>query len=461
MARREDAFLGRVRASIAAHAMLRPGDRVMAAVSGGADSVAMLHALRLLEIPLEVAHLDHQTRGGESQADAAFVRALAAELGAPFHLASRPVAREARQAGLSFEQHARVVRYDFLLRVAAERGCAALATAHHADDAAETVLMRLLRGCGPSGLAGVPPVRAERGVRIIRPLIDCARAEVEAWLRAQNIIWREDATNRDPRFRRNKVRHDLLPELAKSYNPRLREALLRLAEAQRLENDALDRIAADALAACLSTPESIARAPFRALHEAIRRRAVLRIAWDRQVEIPFERVADAALFIADAPTGQYFDLGGGVSLYSGRHTIEILHPGAAAASSAGSVPLPIPGEAMALGRHFSATLALAPPPFELAAWCGPNRQVFDADALGARTELRARRAGDRFRPLGMEGVRKLKDYFIDIGIPAPRRDAIPLLIANERIVWVVGHAPGAEAAVTPATKRWVNIEVTP
>ncbi len=460
MSEREDAFLESVHTRIAAHKMVQPGDRVLAAVSGGADSMAMLYVLRALDIPLEIAHFDHQTRGRESRADAAFVRARATELGLPFHLESRPVAREARQAGVSFEQHARAVRYDFLLRIAAERGCAAVATAHHADDAAETVLMRVLRGSGPSGLAGVPPVRMERGVRIIRPLIDCARAEIEAWLRAHGIAWREDASNRDPRYLRNRIRHQLLPELVQSYNPRLREALLRLAEAQRLENEVLDRLAAEALRACMPTPEAVTRDVFRGLHEAIRRRCVLRIAWDRNVEIPFERVVDAAAFIAGAPTGRYFDLGGGVSLYSGRHAVEIIDAGSAPAKS-GGVSLPVPGEAVAQGRRFRASLLKAPPAANLAAWCGPTRQVFDADAAGNLLEIRTRRTGDRFRPLGMEGTRKLKDYFIDVGIPAPRRDAVPLLIAGGRIVWVVGYAPGADAAVTPATKRFLKIEVKP
>ncbi len=458
MSNQEDVFLERIRASVAAHKMVLPGDRVLAAVSGGADSVAMLYALRALDIPLEIAHFDHQTRGKESRADAAFVRALAGEWGLPFHLESRPVAREARQAGLSFEQHARAVRYDFLLRIALERGCAALATAHHADDVAETVLMRVLRGSGPSGLTGVPPVRMERGVRIIRPLIDCARADIEAWLRARGISWREDASNRDPRYLRNRIRHQLLPELVQSYNPRLRGALLRLAEAQRLENEVLDRLAEEALAACMRRPDAVAREVFRGLHEAVRRRCVLRIAWDRKVEIPFERVVDAAAFIAGAPTGRYFDLGGGVSLYSGRHAVEIIDAGPSPVKS-GGVPLPVPGEAVAQGRRFRASLLKAPPAANLAAWCRPHRQVFDADAAGDRLEIRARRAGDRFRPLGMAGTRRLKDYFIDIGVPAPRRDAVPLLVAGGRIIWVVGFMPGADAAITPETKRFLKIEV--
>lgn len=452
------AFAEQVRRTMQTYDMVEPGERVMAAVSGGADSLALLYVLRDMGVPVEVAHFDHQTREGQSGEDARFVRELTAKLNVPFHYETRPIEAEAVTSGKSFEEYAREMRYAFLLRMTLARGCAALATAHHADDQAETVLMRMLRGTTPAGMAGIPVVRVEGGVRIIRPLFYCARPDIEHWLRDRGVDWREDRSNQDPKYLRNRVRHLLIPELRRSYNPQLREALMRLSEAQRCDNDLLNRMTGEALKGCLDARGAIDREAFSKLHESLRRRCLVQLAWRFGIDCPFERVVEACEFVASAPTGQRFDLGNGVTLYSGRTHAEFVKD--TDTSKQADVRLKIPGATEGFGKRFTAQLLLARPPEGWAAYCTPQRQVFDADTMAEGAWVRARREGDRFMPLGMTNMRKLSDYLVDVGMPAPQRDSHPLIVTAAGIAWVVGCASSAQTAVTPLTRRILQIEVT-
>src|SRR5207245_556021 len=220
------------------HAMLAGGETVLVAVSGGADSVALLHLLQSLaaewQLRLHVLHVDHQLRA-DSAADADFVRALGVRLGVPVDVATVTVDRRG-----SLEDSARSARYAALETSAARIGAERIALGHTADDQAETVLMRLVQGAGVRGLSGVPPVRG----RIIRPLIALRRSALEAELRRAGLSWVEDPTNRDPKFLRNRIRHELLPLLSDSYNPEIAAALVRMAALARETVTALDETAA-------------------------------------------------------------------------------------------------------------------------------------------------------------------------------------------------------------------------
>ena len=437
--------------------MARDGARLLAAVSGGADSICLLHVLIELGFQLEVAHFDHQTRNGESGRDAEFVGEVAARLGLPFHLESRPIEQESRHSGKSFEEYARTARYEFLTRVAASRNCEAVATGHHADDNAETILMRLIRGSTPAGAAGIPAVGAWGGVSVIRPLLGLTRDEAMAYLAERGLQYREDSTNADVRYARNRVRHELLPLLAERYNPRVREALLRFAEAQRADSQLLDEIAGAAFECCLSEDGAIEREEFRNEAEAIRRRIVARLGRRLEVsDLPFDRVVAAAQFIADGATGEMFDLGSGVQLQNARRHTKVR---VTLEAEAAETPLAVPGVTAALGRVFRARMLDKRPAAELAAYCTPRRQVFDADAAGADLSVRRRRPGDSFTPLGMSGTKKLQDYFVDAGIPAFERDAQILLTGGGKILWIVGGAIGAHAAVKDPTTRFLEIDV--
>lgn len=451
-----DSLIERVQETMQAHRMAEPGDRILVAVSGGADSVCLLHSLRDLGYEVEVAHLDHQTREGASAADASFVAELCEQLGVRLHAESRAVEAEAEASPLSFEEYARRVRYQFLTEVAEENGCPIIATGHHADDQAETVLMRVLRGTSPGGLAGIPAVRASGKTRIIRPLIDCTRAEIVAFLDGRGIAHRIDHSNTDTRYLRNRIRHELIPSLTSEYNPRLSDALTRLAEVQRAENELLDDAAADFLNRCFEAGR-INRGAFARGMVACQRRAIVAIAWRYGVECPFDRVETARAFVMDGPVGRAFDLGGGVSLRNAHDRTDIVK--GSRETDPREIALVCPGETKAFGSVYRVRILERMPEEPLAQYCTPARQVFDAAALGDALTVRFRRPGDRFSPMGMGGTKKVKDYFVDAGVPAMDRDRIPLLLSAGRIAWVVGYAIGADFAVTKHSERLTEVEV--
>lgn len=452
----QEPLVERVEETIARHRMLRPGQTVLAAVSGGPDSVCLLHALLALGYAVEVAHFDHQTRNGASAADAAFVRQAAERHNLPFHHESQPVQALATAAGAGFEAHARALRYGFLLKTARARRIDALATGHHADDQAETVLMRLLRGTGPRGLSGIPPVRIEDGIRIVRPLIDCRRDDILAFLDAHGHASRHDHSNADTTLLRNRLRHELLPHLEAGYNPAVSGAMARLADAQRVENEFVEPQALAFLEQC-SQRAGIDRRRFAAGHAALQRRAVVELAWRRGVDCPFDRVDGAARFIANGGSGRSYDLGGGVLLRNTRDLTEVMADSEAPAGE--TVRLTVPGEARAFGKRFRARLLPSAPVIPLQSYCTPARQVFDAAMLGERVVLRQRRPGDRFTPLGMEGSMKLKSYFTGLGLPMVERNRAVIVEGERGIAWVVGHAVSADAAVTARTTCLAEIEV--
>jgi len=448
-----------VRCTLSRFAMIHPGDRVLVAVSGGPDSVCLAHVLHELDTPIEIAHFDHQTRNGESAGDADFVRELASRLGAPFHIERRPVAEEAAASSQSFEQYARAVRYAFLCGTAERRGCRVLATGHHAGDQVETVLMRLLRGTGPSGLAGIRPVRRAKALRVVRPLICCTGAQIHAYLDSRGFEFRTDRTNADTRHFRNRVRHELLPRLREEYNPRVDDALLRLAEVQRDEDDLLEREVDAIWPACVRPEGTIDRAAFGAQHRALQRRLLMRVAWRAHVDCPFERIDAARRFVAGGPAGRAFDLGSGMLLRNSRTVTEVTprRTGDDGACDE-AVPLTVPGETTALGKRFVARY-LDRLPEHVAAYCTPARQVFDAATMGRDVVVRRRQPGDRFTPLGASGTKKIKDYLSGLALPSGERERQVLLVAGGRIAWVVGHAVAGHVAVSPSTRHILQIEV--
>jgi tRNA(Ile)-lysidine synthase len=432
--------------------MLRGGEIVLAAVSGGADSVALLHVLRAvapeLGLSLRAVHVDHGLRA-ESGADAAFVAALCRVWDVPLRVARVDVVRGAAGGGDGLEAAARRARYAAFRRAAEEAGAARVATGHTADDQAETVLMRLLEGAGPRGLGGIAPVRGA----YVRPLIETRRGEVEAYLRAHGIEWVEDATNRDPRFLRNRVRGDVLPFLAARLDPgivaRLGEGAARaralVAELERDAREALARLGvreAESIvlpaSALASMPEEhgaeLLRAAAAALGDGGPRRAAGERALRRALDLRRPRAARIGRLVCER---------------SGRW----IRVGPAARRELAERRWPVPG-----------TLALPEIDAELEARChergapawparDSGRALFDADQLPALLTVRARRVADRFRPWGGPDERRLKTFLIDEGVPRWRRGCVPLVEAGGEIIWVAGLRRGCAAPVTDGTRR--------
>ncbi len=450
-------LLDRVRATIAKYRMLAPGETVLAAVSGGPDSMCLLHVLADLGYRIHVAHFDHQTRGRRSAEDAEFTQGVAKRLGFPFHIESRHIEKHAQDAGASFEAYARAARYSFFRRVADAIGCTAIATGHHADDRAETVMMRLLRGTWPGGLGAIPPVRGNGdGRRIVRPLIECPREEIMAFLAQEGIAFCIDETNASTRHTRNRVRHELLPKLAADYNPRLRDALCRLAEMQHDASDVVRQRTGELTIACFHHGAidlvEFARGPI-----ACQRELLVDCAERNGIEAEFDRIERARHFILEGPQHKFFDFGNGVMLRNECGTTYILRP--KSDPSAGETALEIPGTTLALGKVFHCRILEQPPALPIKEICNGTRQVLDAANAGGPLSVRARRDGDRFVPFGMDVPKKLQDYFVDCKVDQPLRNAVPLVCANGRIAWVVGHTIDAGVAVTASTSRFLLIEV--
>jgi tRNA(Ile)-lysidine synthase len=435
--------------------MLTGGETVLVAVSGGADSVALLHLLLTLapelSLSLHVLHVDHGLRS-DSDRDAAFVCGLAARLGVP-----ADVARVTVPHGGSLEAAARAERYAALDAHARRLGARRIALGHTADDQAETVLMRMLGGAGVRGLAGMPAVRG----RVIRPLIETRRADLVALLQAAGLPWIEDPSNRDPRFLRNRIRHELLPLLSGSYNPDLVASLDRLARLCRATVDTiewvarreLDRLAlatADAIvlphAALAELPPQVAAEVLRQAAERLGSRAPLR-AWGHR---------GLARVLASPPPRRAFRLGGlVVEVSSGRVRLAARERPALPARELtvpGQVELPEIGHALS-ARVLSASGYVLPRASE--------RVSFDAGRLPSRLTVRARRPGDRFSPFGGAGERRLKSFLIDLKIPRWERARLPLVEADGRILWVGGVRRSGEAPVTAHTRQVLELALIP
>ncbi len=432
--------------------MLAQGDRVVVAVSGGPDSMALLHVLRILgreeRWQVHAAHLHHALRGADADADLALVEAYAKQAGVPFQV-ERLAPGDLDGPGV--EARARERRYAFLRRVAAEVGAARIATGHTLDDQAETVILRLLRGSGPRGLAGILPTRRDG---VIRPLILARRQEALAYLERAGVAFREDATNRDPRFLRNRVRLELLP-LLEALAPRSTEHLARLADRLRVDEAYLSgeaRLAgkpwldAGAAGAGRDAPDLAA---FAKLPEAIRTRVLLSLLAGAGLEA--ERVSAAVARLEDhlgpdsAPGG--IDLGDGLRLAWDDSGLRVGRPDVPAGADR---LLPVPG-VLSLwdGRSLGATVLEADAPLPDAA----GGALFDLDTLGEPLRVRSRRPGDRMRPRGFGRWRKLKDVLIDAGVPRAERDCVPIVVAGDEIIWAAGLRASERGKPTAATCR--------
>ncbi len=438
----------RFRDHVRREGLFAPGERLLLAVSGGPDSVALLFLLRALApelgLSLAVAHLDHGLRGKDSVADARWVEALAARLGLPCAVG----AARGRKRGGSVEAAAREARYGFLVRTAARMGIRKIVLGHQADDLAETVLMRLLRGCGPEGLIGMRPVSARSGRLLVRPLLPFRRRELLDFLRFRSIPYRRDATNRDTRFLRNRVRRVLLPYLERRYNPRLGEILAHLSVLMRLRAEG---------GRAGRPPAALRRALARSGAKALDRRH-----WAALAELPGKR------------EGARISLPGGRAARRERGRVVIDDRPVGAAVRSYRYPLPVPG-AVAVreaGVRIAARLVRPPRPLPRrrrslpAFWRrlppeGARREYLDPTALSFPLAVRSRLPGDRYHPLGRGGSRKVKAIMIDGKIPPSLRPLLPLVVSGRRVVWLVGHRPAEECRLREGSRLALELRAEP
>jgi tRNA(Ile)-lysidine synthase len=467
-----DLFVERINNTVRKFGMLSGGESIVVAVSGGPDSVCLLGVLhdlaRELDLTLHVAHLDHMFRGAESAREAQFVATLAKKFQIPAVIEAVDVPAYCRERGLSAQPGARDVRYEFLSRVAAGTGASRIATGHTADDQAETMLLRLLRGAGLPGLSGIPPMRGN----IIRPLIETARAEVLEYLHSRSLDYVSDSSNTKPVYARNRIRIELLPVL-KQFNPRIVETLA--AEASLIrdeEEDAEFRITEIVQEVLIREQDRVVleRGKFNTLSRAMQRR-VLRRAVDaaaaEAIVLSFVQVEEALSFLALAQSGKRLDLPGGLTLSREYEQFIISTVKEAprynhALSVPGTIDVPEAGlvvEARLLEADSSDPARIESSqdtPGGIYFW----QAQFDYDKINEQLQIRTRRQGDWFCPSGMGGKsKKLQDFFVDAKVPKRRRDFVPLLASADAVLWVVGFRTDDRFRAGAGTRRVLTVTV--
>jgi tRNA(Ile)-lysidine synthase len=449
--------------------LLPRGARVVVGASGGPDSTALLACLRAvageLSLSLVAAHLDHGLRDEEAARDQQAASDLAERLGVPFRAGRADAQAElARRPEGSLEAAARAVRYRFLLETARSEGAGYVAVGHTADDQAETVLGRVLRGTGLRGLGGMPACRtlgdttAETvgpAVLLVRPLLEVTRAEAREVCQRMGLPWVVDSSNADTRFARVRLRERVLPVLRAAANPRVEDALLRLAEQARRAGDLLDRLARAALADAACGPGWRAD-QLQACDPAVRAEAlallVAQAAPDRAAAAhvhALERLLEGGRGAVDLP-GAQARVADGLLLLSG--TAERAGPAADDVDPPPALVLPVPGCVVDTGARLELT-ARQVPRLGLSCQTDPRSLVrLDAARAAGRLAVRRRRSGDRFWPLGAPGTRTLKRFLIDRKVPQEGRDSIPVVTLDDAPLWVVGHRIDDRYKVTPTTE---------
>lgn len=477
--------------AVTAHALWTVGATLVVAVSGGADSLCLLGALLALRESkrllapgrLVVAHLDHELRGEAGAADARFVAAFAAERGLECVAERADVRSLARAEHRSIEDAARRARYAFLRRVARDTGAARICTGHTRDDQAETLVMHWLRGSGLAGLAGMAPQSAD----LARPLLDLARADTVAYCAARGWQPREDATNADTAYLRNRIRHELLPAL-EQYNPSLRDTLIRnaafIAEDERYLEELTDAAWADSVvrADAESGMITLSLPALAQLPSALRRRVLRRVETALLKDasrLEARHILAIERLVTSGASGDRLTLPGGLLvrreyavLICERHVPNPL----SAPYEKGAFPraLPIPGalDLRTLGWRLRAQIL--PGPLDAATLHAPSspitdaatgaslpapRAYLDAESAGDALFVRTWRRGDRIQPLGMGNEKKLQDLFTDAKIPRALRTRLPLVFGANHLLWVAGLRLDERARVRNTTTRVLVLDI--
>ena len=485
-------------------------------VSGGADSVCLLHVLakwqKRLGIKLHVAHLNHRLRGVESEADAEYVSDLAGSLGIPVTIDRQDVAAYRTERNCSIEEAARELRYAFLARVAREVGANRIATGHTRDDQVETILMHILRGTGITGLCGLAPcspmaydsqgmplpaspsslpasplsLPAKRSnLLVIRPLLDITREETTSYCQQHQLDPRIDSSNLSLSFFRNRLRLQLLP-LLRQYNPSVDQALLRLADIAKEDNAFLEQqvsglweeVAKQENNVIYLDKRQLANLPI-ALQRQLLRAAVARLAGDaRDIEASH---IEAARSLLNKPAGKRISLPHGLICHGGYNELAITRLPPAIASEAwqsqlppcpfpplpGEFPLKVPGETVFPGWKVIASivgervdaLSLRGVLSTSEGTCQSNLVAdFDYHKTGTELFVRQRQPGDRFQPLGMNTHKKLQEFMVDVKIPRSWRSHIPIVCSPQQIIWIVGWRIDDRVKTTEASKEILRLE---
>ena len=496
---------------LARHRMLDGVRRLGVAVSGGSDSVALLRLLiplcRAAGVTPVVLHLDHGLRGAVSAADARFVARLAKRRGVEHHVGQLVCGTVGRPdgetclppAGQSMEMAARTARQLFFREAEKQHRLDAIATGHTADDVAETLLLRLARGSGATGLSGLRPLHTVAGVRYVRPLLECKHEALRAWLRTKRQAWREDASNCDERIPRNRLRHTVLPWLEQNWSLSIRAMLAQSAAILRDEDALLEELSAECggrnagfrmrnaecgvrsgaarsqksndacqpsmrVSSSSRAPHSALRIPHSSMPVALQRRVLRR--WLLSAGHPpaagWEEVEGIRTRLGEKQAWQV-SLPGGVLVRGARGKLELVPATIGRTDETDrtdETELPVPGRADMAGIRVTTRFAKGIVRTRGPVGVFPSACSLDAEALRGKTLLvRTRRPGDRIRPLGLDGSKMLQDLFVDAKVPAEQRDHLPLLVVDGEVVWVPGYRVAKALAVRGLRAAAVRVEM--
>jgi tRNA(Ile)-lysidine synthase len=438
--------------------------RVIVSVSGGADSMALLSVLHGLvstyRLTLSVVHINHHLRDKEATRDALFVESYSDRLGLPFHKVDVDVRFLKRRTGMSSQLAARQLRYGALFSLCDSLAATHVALGHTADDQAETILLRLLRGVGPAGLAGIPAKR----LPFIRPLLGVHRDSIHSYLGAAGIPWVEDSSNMSRAYLRNRVRLELMPVMGE-YRPGIAQRLRQTADMLRADNDVLEEqtrvLAEQAVGREVGRSMlAIRRPPFVAAPLAMQRR-LLRHAIDwlpcPEHASGFQDIETLVGFsLSGGRVGRRLTLAGRVMAEWHNDAVLLWRAGTLPATSM-SMPLPVPGLLSLKGLSLSVAAKTHILKGEWRNLAGPCRVFASFEAVARPLSIRFPRPGDRFQPLGAAGSQKLQDFFVNNKVPRAVRPYVPLVISRGQILWVVGYRIGDPFKVREDTRRVLEL----
>jgi len=466
-------MIKKVRDTIKKYRMIERGDVIIVAVSGGPDSVALLKVLDIFShkymLTLITAHLNHGLRGEESNRDEEFVRKLSGSMGIEFECKYVDIPSLRQEKGRSTEEIAREERYQFLAEVARKHRARKIALGHHLDDQTETVLMNFIRGSGMEGLKGILPVR--EGM-YIRPLIATTRGDILDFLERKGIQFMMDSSNAHDLYFRNRIRHHLIPELREHYNPKIEESLAHMAEIIRLEDEYIKTVLKEVLSKWMvdgGKEEIRINIPeFLMLHEAIQNRAIKTLLQRFSLlkgGIGYLHVnAVTDLLCSGRPHGRLhlpFNIEvrreSDLLIISRRKRPE----GRVGEADIGqfSYDVTIPGRVEILELDMTMAFDIVDKPPHSIHFKGEKVAYMDLEAIKFPLVVRNLRPGDRIQPLGMEGTKKLKCYFIDEKISPCERKKIPLLVNGQSVLWIGGMRLSERVKITDKTKRMVKVEI--
>jgi len=486
-----DSFLSAILEGITTHDFLSYGNRWLLAVSGGADSMAMLDSIAKLQKPLgldalHVAHLNHRLRESESEADTDFVKNQACHRDLPVTIEAVNVAEVARETGESLETAARNSRYQFFAQTAKSQNCQVIVLAHNADDQAETILHRILRGTGLRGLAGIPPTRQLKCDRhqfqLIRPFLKLPRSEIQAYLKRHRIPWREDSSNATNQFTRNRLRNELLPLLCEQFNPNTNEALRQLGAIAEWTQSHLTAETEGLLQDCIQNQEETSvrlnaavMAQLPPIQQILVFEKALALLNAPRRHIGFKQLTSLRDLLTRPDQSASIQLSANLTACRLNETVtlkrilakeptvrleqkELQVPGCTSISKGYIVYDAKTAKVRSIASLHAKIVETNPKELHARYATKPTTEEYvDLDKVNGNLILRTRQEGDRFHPLGASGDKTLGDFLTDAKVPLPCRDRLALISDEMGIIWVCSQRLAHRVRVTQATTRILKL----